>query len=114
MQDKYLRFRTFFFSFHGRGGFGRGQGRAGENGTVTGKACPKGLYGIFCQVVLKYYHVLNALDLYCGLFSCRFYCRSMILTLSKTFMYLVATSEDENITNHGIHRYLGFIIGQCW
>lgn len=29
---------------------GRGEGGAGENGTVTGKACPKGLYGIFCEV----------------------------------------------------------------
>lgn len=34
----------------GRGGIGRGQDYVGENGTVTGKACPKGLYGIFCQV----------------------------------------------------------------
>ncbi|KAL6984707.1 hypothetical protein U1Q18_018089 [Sarracenia purpurea var. burkii] len=32
-----------------RGGVGRDRGYAGENGTVTGKACPKGLYGIFCQ-----------------------------------------------------------------
>ncbi|KAE8735412.1 Gamma-glutamyltranspeptidase 3 [Hibiscus syriacus] len=32
-----------------KGGFGRGQGRTGENGTITGKACPKGLYGIFCE-----------------------------------------------------------------
>ncbi|KAK8553297.1 hypothetical protein V6N13_062106 [Hibiscus sabdariffa] len=32
-----------------RGGFGRGQGHTGENGTITGKACPKGLYGIFCE-----------------------------------------------------------------
>ncbi|POO00581.1 ephrin type-B receptor [Trema orientale] len=31
------------------GGFGRGQGHSGQNGTVTGKACPKGLYGIFCE-----------------------------------------------------------------
>jgi hypothetical protein len=44
-----------FFSFfpflpNCRGGFGKGQGRAGENGTVTGKACPKGLFGTFCEV----------------------------------------------------------------
>ncbi|KAL3829950.1 hypothetical protein ACJIZ3_018752 [Penstemon smallii] len=32
-----------------RGGIGRGLGREGDNGTVTGKACPGGLYGIFCQ-----------------------------------------------------------------
>ncbi|XP_056163736.1 uncharacterized protein LOC115684582 isoform X2 [Syzygium oleosum] len=31
------------------GGFGRGRGYAGENGTITGKACPKGLYGVFCK-----------------------------------------------------------------
>ncbi|MQM12790.1 hypothetical protein Taro_045709 [Colocasia esculenta] len=32
-----------------RGGLGQGQGFAGENGTITGKDCPKGLYGIFCE-----------------------------------------------------------------
>ncbi|XP_022893269.1 uncharacterized protein LOC111407817 isoform X2 [Olea europaea var. sylvestris] len=32
-----------------RGGVGRGLGQDGENGTVSGKACPKGLYGIFCR-----------------------------------------------------------------
>ncbi|XP_059318529.1 uncharacterized protein LOC132068810 isoform X2 [Lycium ferocissimum] len=31
------------------GGTGRGLGRDGENGTLSGKPCPKGLYGIFCQ-----------------------------------------------------------------
>ncbi|KAF9613920.1 hypothetical protein IFM89_013167 [Coptis chinensis] len=31
------------------GGLGTDQGQAGENGTITGKACPKGLYGIFCE-----------------------------------------------------------------
>ncbi|KAA8531349.1 hypothetical protein F0562_006058 [Nyssa sinensis] len=36
------------------GGLGRDQGGAGENGTVTGKACPKGLYSIFC-VALYFY-----------------------------------------------------------
>lgn len=34
----------------GRGGLGMDQGSAGENGTVTGKDCPKGLYGTFCKV----------------------------------------------------------------
>lgn len=33
-----------------RGGVGRDEGGPGENGTVTSKACPKGLYGIFCEV----------------------------------------------------------------
>lgn len=32
-----------------RGGSGGNEGGAGENGTVTGKACPKGLYGTFCK-----------------------------------------------------------------
>lgn len=31
------------------GGVGRGLGQAGDNGTVTGIVCPKGLYGIFCE-----------------------------------------------------------------
>ncbi|XP_042055568.1 uncharacterized protein LOC121800075 [Salvia splendens] len=30
------------------GGIGRGLGQEGENGTLSGKACPKGLYGTFC------------------------------------------------------------------
>ncbi|KAK4388783.1 hypothetical protein Sango_2215300 [Sesamum angolense] len=38
------------FAFSGpQGGLGADQGHAGENGTVSGKACPKGLYGIFCE-----------------------------------------------------------------
>ncbi|KAJ6994791.1 hypothetical protein NC653_017555 [Populus alba x Populus x berolinensis] len=36
-------------SIHTWGGLGRDDGHAGENGTVTGKTCPKGLYGIFCE-----------------------------------------------------------------
>ncbi|KAF7800827.1 uncharacterized protein G2W53_044695 [Senna tora] len=36
-------------SIHTGGGKGRGQGGSGENGTITGKACPKGLYGTFCE-----------------------------------------------------------------
>ncbi|KAG5225501.1 ephrin type-B receptor [Salix suchowensis] len=36
-------------SIHIWGGLGRDEGHAGENGTVSGKACPKGLYGIFCE-----------------------------------------------------------------
>lgn len=37
--------------FYHRGGFGGSQSLMGEDGTVSGKACPKGLYGIFCEVV---------------------------------------------------------------
>ncbi|GAB4852694.1 hypothetical protein Ancab_016908 [Ancistrocladus abbreviatus] len=32
-----------------RGGLGRGQGRPGKEGTITGRACPRGLHGIFCE-----------------------------------------------------------------
>ncbi|KAJ4959336.1 hypothetical protein NE237_026447 [Protea cynaroides] len=31
------------------GGLGRDQGQSGENGTISGKACPKGLHGVFCE-----------------------------------------------------------------
>lgn len=41
------------FSLYCRGGVGRDQGGAGEDGTVTGKDCPKGLYGTFCEVCLN-------------------------------------------------------------
>ncbi|KAG8633828.1 hypothetical protein MANES_18G128104v8 [Manihot esculenta] len=40
-----LNFQDFIL----RGGFGRGQGHSGGNETITGRACPKGLYGIFCE-----------------------------------------------------------------
>ncbi|KAL3818986.1 hypothetical protein ACJIZ3_004891 [Penstemon smallii] len=36
-------------SIHTRGGLGGYQGHTGGNGTVSGKACPKGLYGTFCE-----------------------------------------------------------------
>ncbi|XP_057544556.1 uncharacterized protein LOC130823795 [Amaranthus tricolor] len=32
-----------------RGGLAKSQGHSGEDGTVTGKACPIGLHGIFCE-----------------------------------------------------------------
>ncbi|KMT03252.1 hypothetical protein BVRB_8g197950 [Beta vulgaris subsp. vulgaris] len=32
-----------------RGGLGKSQGNPGEEGTVTGKECPIGLHGIFCE-----------------------------------------------------------------
>ncbi|XP_025012285.2 uncharacterized protein LOC8265115 isoform X1 [Ricinus communis] len=47
--DEYLPIASANGSIQTSGGFGRGQGRAGGNGTITGKACPKGLYGIFCE-----------------------------------------------------------------
>ncbi|KAA8523205.1 hypothetical protein F0562_009628 [Nyssa sinensis] len=47
--DEYLPIANVKGTIHVGGGMGRGQGSAGGNGTVTGKSCPKGLYGIFCQ-----------------------------------------------------------------
>ncbi|XP_062163420.1 uncharacterized protein LOC133870340 isoform X2 [Alnus glutinosa] len=47
--DVYQPIATVKGSIHARGGVGTNQGGAGETGTVTGKACPKGLYGIFCE-----------------------------------------------------------------
>ncbi|KAK4753990.1 hypothetical protein SAY87_002094 [Trapa incisa] len=47
--DEYFPIATVNGSIQTSGGFGRGFGRSGGNGTVTGRACPKGLYGVFCQ-----------------------------------------------------------------
>ncbi|KAG9455724.1 hypothetical protein H6P81_000232 [Aristolochia fimbriata] len=47
--DEYLPIATVEGRMHTEGGIGKNQGRVGENGTITGKDCPKGLYGIFCQ-----------------------------------------------------------------
>lgn len=47
--DEYVPLASVNGSILTRGGFGSGQGRTGGNGTVTGKACPKGLNGIFCE-----------------------------------------------------------------
>ncbi|XP_051132101.1 uncharacterized protein LOC127252110 [Andrographis paniculata] len=47
--DEYMPMATVNGTITVRGGIGRGQGQEGENGTLSGKACPKGLYGIFCE-----------------------------------------------------------------
>ncbi|KAL6216528.1 hypothetical protein ACLB2K_009751 [Fragaria x ananassa] len=47
--DVYQPIASVEGNIHARGGRGRDQGGAGEHGTVTGKACPKGLYGTFCE-----------------------------------------------------------------
>lgn len=47
--DVYQPIASVNGSIHAGGGSGRHQGGTGGNGTVTGKACPKGLYGIFCE-----------------------------------------------------------------
>ncbi|XP_047307889.1 uncharacterized protein LOC124911450 [Impatiens glandulifera] len=47
--DEYLPTASANGTIQVSGGGGRGNDQVGENGTITGKACPKGLYGIFCQ-----------------------------------------------------------------
>ncbi|WOL09055.1 hypothetical protein Cni_G17808 [Canna indica] len=47
--DEYFPVASVRGGIETRGGTSKGQGLAGENGTLTGKACPKGLYGIFCE-----------------------------------------------------------------
>ncbi|CAA3006768.1 uncharacterized protein LOC111368658 isoform X1 [Olea europaea subsp. europaea] len=47
--DVYQPIASVKGSIHARGGFGSNQNQTGGNGTVSGKACPKGLYGIFCE-----------------------------------------------------------------
>ena len=32
-----------------RGGLGASEDNVGEAGTLTGKACPEGLYGLYCE-----------------------------------------------------------------
>ncbi|CAI9100492.1 OLC1v1037607C1 [Oldenlandia corymbosa var. corymbosa] len=47
--DEYLPIASVNGIISASGGIGRGFGHDGENGTISGRACPKGLYGIFCQ-----------------------------------------------------------------
>ncbi|CAI0381031.1 unnamed protein product [Linum tenue] len=47
--DEYVPIAIANGSLQTGGGLGRGQGYAGDDGTATGKACPEGLYGIFCE-----------------------------------------------------------------
>ncbi|GJM94810.1 hypothetical protein PR202_ga11489 [Eleusine coracana subsp. coracana] len=47
--DDYIPFATVNGSILARGGVSEGQGFPGDDGTVTGKDCPKGLYGTFCK-----------------------------------------------------------------
>ncbi|XP_048596635.1 uncharacterized protein LOC106366837 isoform X1 [Brassica napus] len=46
--DEYIPVATVKGSISNRGGAGDNVGRFGEEGTMTGKMCPKGLYGTFC------------------------------------------------------------------
>ncbi|XP_042002444.1 uncharacterized protein LOC121751713 [Salvia splendens] len=47
--DVYWPIATVNGTIHTMGGLGGVQGHVGENGSISGKACPKGLYGIFCE-----------------------------------------------------------------
>ncbi|TVU17139.1 hypothetical protein EJB05_33155 [Eragrostis curvula] len=47
--DDYIPFATVKGSIIARGGASEGKGLPGSDGTVTGKDCPKGLYGTFCK-----------------------------------------------------------------
>ncbi|XP_027079701.2 uncharacterized protein [Coffea arabica] len=47
--DMYQPIATVNGSILTRGGIGVDQCNAGEAGTITGKACPKGLFGVFCE-----------------------------------------------------------------
>ncbi|PIA31063.1 hypothetical protein AQUCO_05300111v1 [Aquilegia coerulea] len=49
MGDEYFQIATINGSISVSGGAGSNGGRRGEIGTVTGKKCPKGLYGTFCN-----------------------------------------------------------------
>ncbi|KAK2999010.1 hypothetical protein RJ639_024507 [Escallonia herrerae] len=49
MGDGYVPLATVNGTINNRGGAGEGGGLRGEEGTVTGKKCPKGLYGTFCK-----------------------------------------------------------------
>ncbi|CAN4084720.1 unnamed protein product [Withania somnifera] len=47
--DEYLPITSVEGTINVGGGIGGSLGHDGENGTLSGKPCPKGLYGIFCQ-----------------------------------------------------------------
>ncbi|XLS67626.1 hypothetical protein HN51_018649 [Arachis hypogaea] len=47
--DLYQPIASVKGDIHTGGGQGKGQGGSGENGTITGRDCPKGLYGTFCE-----------------------------------------------------------------
>uniref|UniRef100_A0A1D1Z6L0 DUF8003 domain-containing protein n=1 Tax=Anthurium amnicola TaxID=1678845 RepID=A0A1D1Z6L0_9ARAE len=47
--DEYVQIAAVNGTVDASGGAGSGGGHHGDEGTVTGKACPKGLYGTFCN-----------------------------------------------------------------
>ncbi|KAJ0961650.1 hypothetical protein J5N97_001147 [Dioscorea zingiberensis] len=48
--DEYVQIATVNGTIMSSGGTGNGGGHYGQEGTITGKKCPKGLYGTFCEV----------------------------------------------------------------
>lgn len=46
--DEYVHIASVNGTIVSSGGSGKNDGHCGEDGTVTGKKCPKGLYGTFC------------------------------------------------------------------
>ncbi|KAI3892038.1 hypothetical protein MKX03_030872 [Papaver bracteatum] len=48
--DEYVPLATLNGTINNSGGTGKNRGRHGQYGTITGKKCPKGLYGTFCNV----------------------------------------------------------------
>ncbi|XP_019446403.1 PREDICTED: uncharacterized protein LOC109349844 [Lupinus angustifolius] len=47
--DEYIPLASVEGNIITGGGSGGGQGLSGKNGSISGKACPRGLYGIFCE-----------------------------------------------------------------
>ncbi|KAA8525945.1 hypothetical protein F0562_007955 [Nyssa sinensis] len=47
--DEYVPLAKVNGTINNSGGVGDGSGLHGEEGTITGKRCPKGLYGIYCE-----------------------------------------------------------------
>lgn len=47
--DEYVPLATLNGTINNSGGTGKNRGRHGQYGTITGKKCPKGLYGTFCN-----------------------------------------------------------------
>ncbi|KAL1354456.1 uncharacterized protein [Arachis hypogaea] len=47
--EEYVPVASVSGTMNNSGGAGNEGGHYGQEGTVTGKACPKGLYGIFCE-----------------------------------------------------------------
>ncbi|KAI9118983.1 hypothetical protein K1719_009658 [Acacia pycnantha] len=47
--DEYIPLASVEGTIHAGGGFGGGRGLPGKNGTISGRECPKGLFGIFCE-----------------------------------------------------------------